>query len=469
MGLAKYAIYIGIILVVAFFFEQIMTGVYDLTLQGVAGDITAYILLVVVWIIIYIVARLFFDKKVHPKSSRYALWGGMLHISIMLGIFFANSNPILLLIFPIILGAAFWMRKKRQTTPKFAFKFHPIHPLFVDDRGGVSVFRIGKDGFLLMKFLLIRPPLPVKEILLYFYHEGIEFTFEAQHQHELLYYMGLLVRGRHFGALHQGLLERVNRVRQFFKKLGIPFTEINDYMNVLKIIYAPYFLYTPPSLTIKGLPRQFPNLSAQGTEVLIENELEEFAFAIHKLTPASSKANELYSFLETIEEPYYFQFHMNPLGKLQLDSKEEQANEQYRTTLKRMTAELENNSEFQAASYLFTQMEAPKENLEPLMDREELDRLKQVKKRLRKLQEGRTIGLWEAGFYLLGSPALAQALAVKMGVNLQTISPYTLPSLACRMGIEAGFMIDSKELSTLFPSKPILKEGVHKLEIEEAI
>ena len=393
----------------------------------------------------------------------------MLHIGIMLGIFIANSNPILLLIFPIILGAAFWMRKKRQTAPKFAFKFHPIHPLFVDDRGGVGVFRIGKDGFLLLKFLLVRPPLPIKEILLYLYHEGIEFTFEVQHQHELLYYIGLLGRGRNFDALHQGLLERANKVRQFFKKLGVPFAEINDYLNVLKIIYAPYFLYTPPPLTVKGFPCQFPHLSAQGPEVLIENESEEFAFAIHKLTPACSKANELYPFLETIEEPYYFQFHVSPLGKLQLDLREEQANEQYRTTLKRMTAELENNSEFQAASYLFTQMEAPKENLEPLMDRAELDRLKNVKKHLKKLQEGRTIGLWAAGFYLLSSPVLAQALTVKMGASLLTISPYTLPSLACRMGIDTGSMIDSKELSTLFPNKPILKEGAPGVAIEEVL
>jgi hypothetical protein len=309
----------------------------------------------------------------------------------------------------------------------------------------------------------------VKEILLYLYHEGIEFTFEVAHQRELTYYIGLLARGRKFDALHQGLLEQANKVRQFFKKLGVSFAEINDYLNVLKIIYAPYFLYTPPSLTTKGLPSQFPILFAQGTEVLIENELEEFSFAIHKLTPASPKANKLYSFLETIEESYYLQFHMSPFGKLQLDLKEEQANEQYRTTLKRMTAELENNSEFQAASYLFTQMEAPKENLEPLMDRAELDRLKNVKKHLRKLQEGRTIGLWEAGFYLLGSPSLAQALAVKIGANLQTISPYTLPSLACRVGIDAGSMIDSKELSILLPNKLVLKEEAPEVAIEEKI
>jgi len=203
--------------------------------------------------------------------------------------------------------------------------------------------------------------------------------------------------------------------------------------------------------------------------MLIENELEEFQFAVHKLTPTYSKANEMYAFLETIEEPYYLQFHFNPLEKLQLDQKEEQANDQYRSTLKRLTEELENNSEFQAATYFFTQMEAPKEDLEPLIDRTELDRLKQAKNYLKRLQEGRTIGLWAAGFYLLSSPALAQALALKMGASLQTILPYSLPSLACHLCIEEGSMAESKEISTLLPHYIKPKKMTSEMAIEELI
>jgi len=446
-----------------------MTVLYNFTLQGVAGDVNAYILLVVIWVIIYLAARVVFDKKVHPKSSRYALLAGMLHISIMLALFFANSNPLLLLIFPVIILVIFWTSKKRPTAPKFAFKFQPTHPLYVDDRDGMAVFRVGKEGFLLIKFFLVQPPLPVRELLLFLYGQGIEFTFEIHHQKDTLYYIGLVARGRHLDALHHSSLEQANKVRQFSKKLGITITEIGDYLNVLQVLYAPYFLYTPPRLSVKGAPVQFPHLSAQGTEVLIEHELEEFTFTVHRLTPTYAKNSELYSFLETIEDSYYLQFHIIPMTQAQIDAKEEQADEQYRTTLKRMTGELENNSEFQAAAYLFNQMDAPKENLEPLMKRAELDRLREVKRTLKKLQEGRTIGLWTVGCYFLSSPALAQALAVKMNAQLQPLSPYVLLPITIRQSMDAVAMIGSKELSTLFPNPLKQTEPPPELTAEESI
>ena len=467
MGLTKYAIYIGIILIVAFFFEQLMTGLYDLTLQGVAGDLNAYFILVVAWVLIYFVARLVCDKKVHPKSSRFALWGGMIHIGTSLAIYFVNSNPVLLIIYPIILGFVYWTRQKRPMAPRFAVKFHPIHPLFIDGRGGVCVSRVGKDGFLLQKFLVVKPPIPVREVLLYFYHEGIEFTFEMQHKvGESVYYLGLLLRGRRFDAVYQACLEQVNKARQFFKRIGLSFVEVSDYLNVLRAFYLPYFLYDPSPLTIKGVPRRFSTLSIQGNEVLVENELEEFPFVIHKLVPAFKKSTEMYSFLETLEESYYFQFHFKPLTNPQIDSMEERDNEEYRATLKRLTAGLEDNSEFQAASYLFNQIETPKENLEPLMDRTELTHLKTLKKHLKKLQEGRTIGLWETGFTILSSPALAQALAVKIGGTVQPLSLYALPAFACRLGIEANCVTDSKEVSTMFPNEVSPKEETSAPSIE---
>ncbi|MDD1778604.1 MAG: hypothetical protein LUQ65_10595 [Candidatus Helarchaeota archaeon] len=469
MALMKYVIYIGIILIIAFFFEQIMTVLYDSTLQGIAGNVNAYLLLVVIWVIIYFVARIVFDKKVHPKSSHYALLAGILHVSIMLALFFANSNPLLLLIFPVIIGVIFWTRKKHPTAPKFAFKFQPTHPLYIDDRSGMAVFRIGKDGFLLLKFFMVKPPLPVKELLLYLYRQGIEFTFEIHHQGDTRYYIGLLARGRHLDTLHNGCLEQVNMVRQFCKKLGVTATEVGDCLNVLQILYAPYFLYTPPRLSDKGVPLQFPHLSAQGTEVLIEHELEEFAFTVHKLTPAYTKNNEFYPFLETVEDSYYLQFHMVPLTAEQIDAKEEQANQQYRSTLKRMTGDLENNSEFQAAAYLFNQMEPSKENIEPLMKREELKRLKQVKESLKKLEDGRTIGLWTAGCYLLSSSAVAQALAIKLDAQIQPLSPYSLPRIGCRQGIDAMSMIGSKELSNLFPNQLKQMEPPPEITAEESL
>ena len=453
MSLMKYGIYIGIILIVAFFFEQIMTGLYDLTLQGVAGEINAYIILVVAWIAIYVLARAVLDKKVHPKSSRFAFWGGMLHIGVTLAVFFAYSNPLLLLIFPVFLSILFLTRQKRQTAPRFAGKFRPMHPLFIDDRGGVCVSRIGKEGFLLLKFLQVQPPLPIREVLLYLYHEGVEFTFELQHQGSTsYYYLGIITQGRRFDAAHQLCLARANAVRQFFKKMGVVCTDVSDYLNVLQIFYGPYFLYSPAALTPKGLPRQFLTLSTQGSQVLIENELEELPVVLHKLAPTFTKTNGMYAFLESVSDSYYLQFHLRPLDAARLASLEEQHTTDYRATLKRLTTGLEENSEFQAASYLFNQIEPSQENLEPLMDRTELDRLKSLKQQLTHLQEARSVGMWDTGFYLCGSLAVTQTLAVKIGGEVQPLAPYALPSLVSRWAIEANHPVDSKAVSMLFPN-----------------
>jgi len=458
MGMMKYAIYIGIILIVALCFQQIMTFLYDLTLQGVAGQLNAYLILLFIWIFLYIVAKLLLDKKVHPKSSKYALWGGMLHIGAVLAVYFSNSNPFLLLIYPAILGIVVWTRQKRPHTPKFGLKLHISHPLFIDNRGGIGVLRTGCEGFLLLKFFRVDAPFPVKELLLYCAHEQLECTFEVRGTPEGLEYgIGLSVHGRRYDLVYQKCMDRANRLRQFLKKIDVSFTELSDYLNVLTRFYAPYFLYTPMPLTKNGLPQVFPQLSIDKNDLTVESDLEDCTFAIHRLKSTFPQNADLYPFLEGVTERFCLQFHLTPLNAVQLDAKEVQLNTEYSATLKRLTKGLEENTEFQAASYLFTKTEDSKENLEPLLNRTELECLKSLKQRLRQLKAGRTIGLWETEFYLICSTSLAQALAIKIGGTAQVISPHTLPYLASRARLGEPTLVDSRDLSVLLPNLKVQK------------
>ncbi len=110
-------------------------------------------------------------------------------------------------------------------------------------------------------------------------------------------------------------------------------------------------------------------------------------------------------------------------------------------------------TEFQAASYFFTQMETSKENLEPILNQAELDHFKELKWRLLEVKEGRTIGLCETEFSLIGSASLAQALAIKMGGSTQPLSPYSLPAIACRLNLGEPLLSESRDLSVCFPNQ----------------
>ncbi|MFX1296435.1 MAG: hypothetical protein ACFFD2_16470 [Promethearchaeota archaeon] len=456
MNLIKYGIYIGAIVIVALLFEKIMTFFYDLTLNGLVGDLTSYLYLTLIWLAIFIIARGFLDKKMHPKSSQFALLGGGLHIGLCLAIYFYNTQPLYLLIFPVIIVIGYWMHQNRSTLSKGRYKLRPTHPEFVDERGGTCVFRAGSQGFTILKFFEITPPIPIKEFLLYLFHELVECTFEIRNSEgNLSYYLTVIAHGRNYDITHRHCMEQSNRLRQFFRQERMHSVDVNDVLNALCIYYAPYFLHNPTTLDEKGIPTIFPKLSSLENELIIEQGYDERTFTIHVLHP-TFEANNLYSFLENLDENYYLQLHFRPLSSKEITEREDRFNQEYRDSLKRLTNGLEGDTEFQAASYLFSSVgRVSKENLEPLLDQSELTHLKEVKQKMQHIKVGRKIGLWAVDFYLMGNPVIAQTLAVKLNGIQQILIPHAFAPLACRKSLGYTHFIDSKELSTLLPQQSI--------------
>ena len=164
----------------------------------------------------------FTHKKIYKQSSQFVLWASMLHIGGTLGVFFYSYNPFLLFIFPVILVIVYITRQKNPASSKLRFKFQTIHPEFIDDRGGICVIRSGAGGFRLLKFFRLDPVLPMKELILYLFHEQVECSFEIHRTPKgLVYYLGIITEGRKYDALHERFMVQINRIRQFFKKQQI--------------------------------------------------------------------------------------------------------------------------------------------------------------------------------------------------------------------------------------------------------
>ncbi|MHA1648834.1 MAG: hypothetical protein ACTSYB_01470 [Candidatus Helarchaeota archaeon] len=459
MNLLKYGIYVIIIVIIALLFEQTMIFLYDITRQGFTGNIVAYCYIMIFWICLYIISRMFLDKSINSKSSQYVLYGGMFHIGLCLGIYFYDTEPLLLLIFPMLFGIGFWTRQTRPILMKKQLHLNQIHPEFIDDRGGMCVLRSGMQGFTALKFFAIQPPIPVREFLLYLFYEQIEGVFEIQRSdNQFSYFLTIVTRGRRYDQLYRNCLEQSIRLRQFFLQEQIRFMELNDMLNVLRAFYQPYFLYTPSPLNNRGVPLQFPHLIPIEMELVIEDSYDRKNFTLHTLQPKFIQ-NELYAILENVKEEYYLQIHFRPLTPLEIAEQEARLNQKYRDSLKRLTKDLDEDMEFQAASYLFSSVgQVSKENLEPLLDQDELAHLKEVKRQMRHIKVGTQIGLWELEICLLGNSVLAQTVAVKLGGHQQQHIPQAFTSLVSREFIGISQIVNSKELAILLPIPPIRTE-----------
>ena len=456
MSLMKYAVYAGVIIGIAFFFEQIMVFMYDLTLQCAAGQLTSYVLLVVIWIVLYIVARAFFDKKVHPQSSKFALWASILHVGASLAVFLYSFEPLLLLIFPVIIVVGYWSRQKASKHPQASrihFRFQVTHPEFIDGRGGACAVRAGPQGFTLIKFLNVALPLPTKELLIYLYRQQVEWTFEAHHNaHGLAYCIGVLANDRNYDAAFERCVHQANQLRQFLKRRKVRITDVSDVLGVQKTFYRPYFIEGPFALDARGDPRDFPRIKNQADEIAIEEDFSEKTFAIHALSP-TFKPTPLYESLNALGEECYLQLHARPLSEEEMSERDARLTEAYRESIHHLSDGLEGNAEIQAASYLFTQTGQSKESIEPLLDKEELARLKDIKRERRSLEAGRKDGMWEFELYLFGNPTLVQTLEVKVGGKIQPLTPHALSPLAMRALLGIGQVVDSKRIFHLFPRR----------------
>ncbi len=453
MDLVKYGIYLIVILVVAFLFEQIVTFLYDISVRGIGGDLVAYIYLAIVWTTILLVARGFLDKNIHPKSSQFATWEGLGHIGIVLVLYFYSFEPLLLFIFPITIGLGYWLHQNHSMTIQHRFRLQLIHPEFIDTRGGFSVLNAGGKGYILFKFFLLRPPLPFRELLLYLYQEQLPFVFEMHHTKGPIHYcLGFFMSGRKYGTIHQELLTKVNRLSQFLKKQRVKFFDANDYLNILTIFYAPYFFYTPSPLDTRGHPLAFPQLAIIEKDLIIRRDLEAATVSLHLIHPPFS-INRIHSVLQSLGEPFFLQIYCRLLSPTEIKLREGEFDMKYRQSIQRLTAGLEDNAEFQAASYLFSTVgQVSKENIEPLLDREELARLKGLKTELQQIKLGHQIGLWEVEIRFMGTDTTAQMLALKCGGTQRTLSPHAFALFVSRSKLGSPRILNSKQLFSLLPS-----------------
>ncbi len=453
MGMIKYAVYLGVIIVIALVFEQFITGVYNLTLQGVAGNLSSYIFLVVIYFILFILGRAFFDKKLNSKSSQFILWGSMVHIGAMLAVYLYSINPALLFIFPAVIVIGLWSRNKTPGASKFHFKFRATHPEFIDERGGVCVLRSGSLGFALMKFFRIYLPIPLKELLLYLYNEKIECCFEVQGNGSgITYYLAVLGQGRNYDQTFKEFMDRNNRLRQFLRKEAVHFEDISDVISAQHTFYLPFFPNTPFKVDTHGTPQEFPAISNANGEIILQQEFDEQVFSVFSMKPHFAPGT-LYQFLGNLNENYFLQIHLHPLSDIDVTLRAEELNQRYRDSIKRLSAGLEDNAEFQAASYLFNQVgQSSKDSIEPLLDKEELDHLDYIKKEIENVKFGRKIGLWDVEFSFLGSIVLAQTLNVKFGGTNQRISPHAISALTARTSLGQSQILDSKILHRLLPN-----------------
>jgi hypothetical protein len=449
----KYAVLIGALLVFAILFNQIVMGLYTLSFDAIKGDLISYLLLIAIWFGILLVARVFLNKKMHPKSSLFVFFGGTLHIGSCLAIYFYKVSPLLLILFPIAIGVAYWTRQRRPTGHPLQGKLDSIHPAFIDERGGLCVLRNGALGFTALKFFTLDPPLPGREFLLYLYHEQIECTFEIHRDSRgLAYTLVLITRGRDYESVQQQSVEQASHFRQFLRQLGIAHLEISDTLNILHAFYTPYFLYTPSQLDSKGIPVQFPHVSISGNEITVEQDLREQYFTVHALDP-QFRPNQLHPFLTTDTTPFHLQVHLRPLSSTDIAARDNRFNQEYRQSLKRLTGTLEQDSEFQAASYLFNKVgEVAKEDLEPLLDQQELEHFRSIKRELHSLKDGLKVGLWEVACCCLSDVVLAQTLALHVHGKADPLPPQAFTSLVVRQPIGPAPVIASKNLVHLLPS-----------------
>ena len=453
MSYIKYAIYAGAVFIVALLFEQIMTGLYNVTLTGAAGDIGSLIILAFFWMALYIVGRAYLDKKVHKNASQFTLFAGLLHVGGTLGIFFYQTDPIYLLTFPVLFVIAVWVRRN---SPKdggnWKIRFRSVHPEFIDDRGGVCVVRSGGNGFNLVKFIEVTPPLPVRELLMFFFHQQIECTFESLHMAgQSVYFLGVVARGRRYDENLQRILTQASKIRQFLKTQQVGLRDVGDCLNAQRTFYAPYFLTKPAPVDEKGHPSRFPEISHMENRVVVTESFSERTFTVHAIKP-SFQANGFYPFLNTLKEDWYLRLYMHPLDDVEITLREEHVSEEYRNAIRRLSDGLEDNAEFQAASYLFSQVGAPqKENIEPLLDRDELSHLGDVKRELKSIKSGRQHGLWNIELHLCGSEVLAQTLRIKVDGTSQLLAPNAIGPILSRQFLSEGRTINSKSLFHLLP------------------
>ena len=71
-----------------------------------------------------------------------------------------------------------------------------------------------------------------------------------------------------------------NRVRQFFKREGVRFEDINDILTAQHIFYLPYFTDTPFKVDQHGVPLDFPTVTNENGEIIVQKEFDELNFSI---------------------------------------------------------------------------------------------------------------------------------------------------------------------------------------------
>ncbi len=416
MRLLEIGMYIIVIIIVMLLFQQIVNILYDLSLAVTVGEINALLYLGLIWAGLYIFIRFIFTMKKKKRSElpKYVGLGGVAHITICLAIFCYNTNPLLLLSFPIIIAVLYKIRSSNTLNAQHKQANRPVHPYFVDERNGTCIIRTGSRGFTMFKFFNLFPPFMIRDFLLFLYHEQIECVLEVQkNAGSLEYQLVIITRGRNYDMLFERCSLVSSSLKQFFHQEEIIFEDQNDPLNILHKFYAPYFIYATSALN-SGVPLEFPKISFAKNEISIDLEFEEFHFSVSKILP-KSPIDDFFEFLETIDEDFFYQIHFRPLNDGEISIQEEQYNQEYRGSLKRLTEGLEDDVEFTAANYLFTSLgQTSKENIEPLLNQSEINRLKTIKRQIQHIKLGREIGMWELESYLIGSPVLAKTISIKL-------------------------------------------------------
>lgn len=483
MGMFKYILYLGLILGIAYFFETIMVTIYDLTVQGVTGDISAYVGLLLIYVILYVAARLVFNKKIYKQSSQFVLWASMLHIGGTLAAFFYNSEPLLLITFPMIFVIAYWTRYRSPTSvKKIRFKSLTIHPEFIDDRGGVCVLRVGPQGFRLLKFFQLDFPFPRKEILLYIFHNKLNCSFEMHRTSRgVAYYLGLITEGRNYNAAHEQCVKQGNHLRQFLRREGVRFNEIQDIINLQRIFYATYFLEAIPSLNPRGRPAKFPTVSSEGENFVIEEDFSERTFQAHIIEPKFTEnvtdviqgpeisvpwglklyrmGIQLHKFLRTTYKgEFYIQYLLHPLSEEAIEERGDALNQDYIDSFGRLAGNWQENDQLQAACYAFKEIGiGDKDKILPLLDKEEVKRFERVNQNIDIFKKGKEVGLWEFRFCVVGAPGLATSVVSRTGGSRKRLPPSAITHITTRSPLGTGNIVDSRGIEFLLPGKHRVK------------
>ncbi|MHA1323886.1 MAG: hypothetical protein ACTSRL_13955 [Candidatus Helarchaeota archaeon] len=458
MSLIKYTAYLIIILTIAFLFEQIVTAIRDLTAAASGGELAAYLLLGLIYSGLYIIARTTLNERIHPKSSKYIFYVGLLHIGGSLAVFLGGLDPLMLLIFPVLGGFFLWAhRYQRSLQSRYSTK--PQTPIleFIDANAGICVLRSTGRTYILYKFFELIPPLSFQELLSFLYREQVIFTYEIYNYNSTLrHLLCLLSIGQNFHHVYNQFILQANRLRTFLRKQRTSFLDISDYLNALEAYYAPLFLQTPTPLNAHGVPTHLPAVTYQPDEVILQVKEISHTLTLHTLN-CPIDLTPLYNFLPSIKEPYYLQILCQALSEQEVNTYQEGLYKQYRECVTELSIELKQDNTFATANYFFSmagKIESNREDLAPFLNPNVLIKLDQVKKAIKNLEHGRQIGLWNVELRFLASPILAQLFTAKLNDSKPLIAS-AYPLFISRIPSNSTQILHSEALASLFPSIPL--------------